>query len=87
MNFTKGEWIKTEGNQSTSVVNVKQYNGNDVYYTPVLNAKEREENAKLIAIAPEMFECLLKLTSEEHIEQSTYEYLIKQAKQVIQKAF
>jgi|LakMenE18May11ns_1017448.scaffolds.fasta_scaffold8424919_2 hypothetical protein len=85
MNYTKGEWIKSEGNTSTSVVNVKQYNGEDVYYTSVFTAVEREANAKLIAAAPEMLECLLKLTSDEHIEQSTYNYFIKQAKQIIEK--
>lgn len=85
MKHTKGQWLIGSGNISTACVIVKQYNGNDAYYTNVLNADEREANAKLIAAAPEMLECLLKLTTDEHIEPHTYNHFIEQAKQLINK--
>ncbi len=40
-------------------------------------------NAKLFESAPLLLDSLLKLTSQEHIEQEQYEYFIKQAKERI----
>lgn len=86
--ITKGKWTRSavngfaivsiDENDKLTLIGKTFFKSHDYKDSPEID--EALANAKLFEAAPLLLDSLLKLTSDEHIEQDLYEYFIKEAK-------
>ena len=89
--ITKGKWRRSFVNGFTIMCDLddgKTINVGRAFFTvegekDMPSLEQGLANAKLFEAAPLLLDSLLKLTSNEHIEQEQYDYFIKQAKERI----